>query len=257
MSRNRPRNEVLAQLLTPKWVALTMLVLLLCAVFALASSWQYQRAIHQVNAQRAVASQPLAVADLVPPGEEVPPAALGRLAEVRGVFAYDAWVAGRTSPSGERGVWLVSAVDDGSGLLTPVLRGWLPAKGGDTSTGQQVVVIGRVSSPENFYRDSPADAPDEMVAITDERLAEIWGQSLRPGYVVLTEQVPALDAADPTPVPAAFGSSGSVGFPWQNAGYAMQWITFIGFVSFMYWRFFRDDMRGRRSVGEPALTDVP
>lgn len=257
MSRNRPRNEVLDLLLTPKWIALTLLVLAMSAVFATASSWQYQRAMHQVDAQRAAASQPVPVAELVPVGDEVPPASLGRLAEVAGTYTLDAWVAGRTSGSGQPGFWLVTAVDDGSGLLTPVLRGWLPAKEGDTGAGERVAVIGRVSSPENFYRDTPAAAADEMVAITDQRLADIWGRPLRPGYVVLTEQVPALGPADPQPVPAVFGTEASVGFPWQNAGYALQWISFIGFVGFMYWRLFRDDLRARRAVPEPVTADVP
>lgn len=263
MSPRRPRNDIAALLLTPKWVVLTLLVVALSAVFATASSWQYQRAMQQVDAKRAAASLPVPVAELLPVGEPVPAASLGRLAEVAGTYTADAWVTGRTSPDGRTGVWLISAVDDGSGALTAVLRGWLPQRttGTVTGTGEQVAVVGRVSSPENFYTEVAADGPDELVAITDQRLAQIWDAPIRPGYVVLTEQVPALGPADPQPVPPLFGTSTSVDFPWQNAGYAVQWITFIAFVGFMYWRFFTDDLRSRRerarAVTGPVAADVP
>lgn len=257
MSPRPPRNEVLALLLTPKWVLLTVLVIGLSAVFITASSWQYERAMQQVDAQRAAASVPVPVAELVPAGEQLPASSLGRLAEVSGEYTADAWVTGRTSPDGESGVWLVSAVDDGSGLLTAVLRGWLPARTAETGLGERVEVIGRVSSPENFYTEVPPGGADELVAITDERLAQIWGQPLRPGYVVLAEQVPALSASDPLPVPPVFGTDPSVGFPWQNAGYALQWIAFIGFVGFMYWRFFTDDLRAGRQRRTAVLQQQP
>ena len=47
-------------------------------------------------------------------------------------------------------------------------------------------------------------------------------------------------------MPPVFGTGEHTGFPWQNAGYAVQWLVFIGFAGFMYWRMFSDDL-GRRA----------
>ncbi len=244
-----PRSEVLRLLATPRWLALTLLLVALSVLFAVASTWQYQRAIDQVNTERAAASVPQPIETLVPAGPDVPAESLGRVGVVSGSYVADAWVTGRLSPSGEPGVWLMSAVDDGSGLLTPVLRGWLPTRsepGEDRPRSGPVTVTGRVSSAENFYTEVAAGGPDELVAITDERLAEVWQQPLRPGYLVLVEQEPGPTAGDPVAVASVFGSSTDVGFPWQNAGYAAQWVVFIGFAGFMYWRLFVDDLRRRR-----------
>lgn len=245
------RRDALRLVATPKWVLLTLLLIVLTIAFAVASSWQYQRAIDQVNAERAAASQPQPIAALVPDGVSVPAAALGRLAVVQGSYVADAWVPGRASPQGQPGLWLVSAIDDGSGLLTAVLRGWLPTRSVPASPAE-VAVTGRVSSPENFYQGVAADGFDELVAITDEGLTAIWQQPLRPGYVVLAEQEPALGPGDPQPVAPVFGTQSEVGFPWQNAGYAVQWLVFIGFAGFMYWRMFSDDLGKRAEAAAQA-----
>ena len=197
MSRPSASSDAAALLRTPRWIGLTLLLIALTALFAVASSWQYNRAIDQVNAERAANARPEPIDALVPDADQVPPASLGRLAVVSGQYRGDAWVAGRASPSGEPGWWLVCAVDDGSGLLTPVLRGWLAERepsGPAPWRGQQVTVTGRVSSAENFYTGVEANQPDELVAITNERLAAIWQQPMRAGYLVVAEQHPPLAA---------------------------------------------------------------
>lgn len=249
------RAEVWAQLRSPRWLILTVVVVAASVGFGFASHWQYQRAVAQVDAQQAAASVPVPLADLVPTQGEVPSASLGRMAEVSGEYVADAWVVNRAAPDGTPGVWLVSALDDGSGILTAVLRGWLPTA---QSPGNQTVgVQGRVSSDENFYTDVAAPGPDELVAITNEGLAQIWQQPVRPGYVVLVAQEPVLTAADPVPVPAVFGTQSGGGFPWQNAGYAVQWLVFIGFAGFMYVKWFRDDLDRAREDRAELVAAAP
>ncbi len=251
---SRPESP-LALLLTARWLGITLLVVVLSALFAFASSWQYHRAIEQVEAARAVASEPEPIAALVPDGaDRVPADALGRTATASGSYIADAWVVGRASSAGEPGVWLISALDDGSGTHTAVLRGWLPGRAPTPSSSVAVEVTGRVSSPENFYAAIAPERPDELVSITPDGLAGIWGLPLRAGYVVLTEQEPGLQQGDPVPVSAVFGVHEDVEFPWQNVSYAVQWAVFIAFVGFMYVRLFRDDLRERR---EPAAVAAP
>ena len=247
------RDEVLQTLRTPKWIALTLLVLVLSVAFAVLSSWQYQRAMDQVTAQRAAAATPEPIAELVPGEDLVPNDSLGRAALVAGQYTAHAWVPGRAAPDGRPGVWLVSGVDDGSGLLTAVLRGWLPQRSEEPTQAEQVVeVAGRVSSPENFYASVGAAAPDEVVSITDDSLQQVWQQPTRAGYVVLSEQDPALPG-DPEPVPPVFGVDDGVGFPFQNVGYALQWLVFIAFAAFMYYRWFSDDLAALRAMDGEAV----
>ncbi len=246
-------NSAARLLLTPKWIAITVLVIAASGLFAVASSWQYHRAVAQVEAGRVADGAPQPIEALVPAAAtQVPDDSLGRVAVAEGTYSADAWVVGRASATGEPGVWLVSALDDGSGTLTAVLRGWLPAKDLPADGGQAVTVTGRVSSSENFYTSITPDAPGDLVAITAEGLAAIWDQPIRPGYLVLTAQEPALGASDPQPVPAVFGTAEHVDFPWQNAAYAVQWLFFIGFAGFMYLRMFRDDLSDGRAESEAA-----
>lgn len=245
--------DALRLLRTPKWIAFTLVVLLAAAVFAAASSWQYTRAMDQVNAQRAEQAAVAPVEELVPAaGSAVPDASLGRLAEVSGEYVADAWVVNRASPEGEPGYWLVSAVDDGSGTWTAVLRGWVPSDLPLADTGP-ITVTGRVHSDENFYAEVASPGDGLLVSITGAGLAEEWDRAVRPGYLVLTESDPSLTAADPVPVPPVFGAAPGGGFPLQNAAYALQWIIFIGFAGFMYVRWFRDDLARLReeAEGEP------
>lgn len=245
MNSRRRSSDAIRMLATPKWVGISVLVILASVIFAAASSWQYGRAMDQVNAQRATASVPVPIDALAGGGGDVPAESLGRLAVVTGRYVADAWVVHRASGDGEPGYWLMSALDDGSGTLTAVLRGWVPERpdASQAAAGGTVAVTGRVSSPENFYTNVAPAGADELVAITSERLTEIWHEPIRPGYLVLTAQEPALAPGDPVPVKSVFGEDAAVGFPWQNAGYAVQWLTFIGFTGFMYWRLLRDDLQ--------------
>lgn len=245
MPRNRPSGSLARLLLTPKWIGLTLLVIGVSALFAFASTWQYTRALDQVNAQRVANARPAPIGELVPAAGELPNSSLGRTAALSGRYTAHVWVPGRASAAGEPGVWLVSGLDDGSGVLTAVLRGWLPQPRLPDDPGP-VTVAGIVSSEENFYPEAAPTGPGEVATITDAGLAAAFDQPVRPGYVVLTEQEPNLGPRDPAPVPPVFGAADSVGFPWQNAGYALQWVVFIGFVGFMYWRFLRDDLRAAR-----------
>lgn len=234
-------GQVLTQLRRPRWIALTAFLVLLIVAFSLLSRWQFQRATLQMQAAEAGLAQPQSVDSLVPTSPPLPDSSLGRLVILAGEYVEHSWVSGRSAPDGSAGRWLVSALDDGSGAVTAVVRGWMPDDSIVPPSGV-VRVTGRVHADEHFYSGLTARGADEVATITSPGLQEQWRTPTRPGYVVLTGQVPALTTADPIPVPPVFGAATSVAFPWQNVAYALQWLLFLGFAGFFYWRWFSDDL---------------
>ena len=100
-------------------------------------------------------ASPEPMATLVPEdADEVPSDSLGRAAVATGQYVADAWVAGRMSAEGAPGVWLVSALDDGSGVLTAVLRGWLPQRAETGSNGIPGHQLGSLRQKLVMYRKS-------------------------------------------------------------------------------------------------------
>lgn len=244
---------------TPKWIGLTLFLLVLTVAFAWLSQWQFDRATAQVAASRANGALPAPIADLVPATGEVPSGSLGRLVELEGRYVDHVWISSRASAQGEPGRWLVSALDDGSGSVTAVVRGWLPPEaelpGAESPGSGQVWARGRVHSDENFYTETLDPASRTQVAIVSPILSQVWDLPTRPGYVVLTDQRPELGSTDPQPVPSVFGVEESVPFPWQNVAYALQWLLFLGFAGFFYWRWFTDDLAERRAEAGGSSPD--
>ena len=240
-------------LVSRKWLAITVCTVLLMVAFAVLSHWQWSRAQEQIAADSAASAAPAAVNELMVPDEPIAASSLGRVGTVRGSYVEQTRIPGRLSASGQRGDLIVAGVDDGSGHLTAVVRGWVPADATATLPVGEYEIAGRVHTDENFYGDSPTDAAGDLRTVTSAGFADAWDAPVRPGYLVLAEQEPPLRAGDPTPVPPVFGeASAAGGLPLQNLGYAAQWLAFVGVAAFMWWRWFADDMRAAAAPPDPA-----
>lgn len=248
------RAQVTATLRTPRWILLSLLVLVLSVAFALLSNWQWNRATSTIEADRAATQEPAALAQLQPDALVAPSAVVGRMAEVSGVYRENLRIGNRLAAHGERGDWIVSGLDDGSGRLVAVLRGWVPTGSAVPEQSDPVTVLGRIHTDQNFYSGAGNGGPPQV--ITNDALAQYWRQPVRQGYLVLDGQIPELTASDPQPVPPVFGVDEGVGIPWQNLGYALQWIIFIAFVAFIWLRWFREDVRDAAARNQPSQTSA-
>ncbi len=235
-------SRMLRLALTPKWLlALLGLVLLMIAA-ALLGRWQWERTQTILTAERAAAAAPAPIDELFPdrsPGEvpeELPTPAIGHPVTLVGSYDPDlqAVVTSR-SLADEPGVWVVTGMPQPDGTVVAVVRGWLPSEDapGVTPADEVVSVTGVLHPDERFYADAPVQ-PDRTVVIASDRLAEMWGVPVLPGFVVLESQEPG-DVAAPSPVPPTIQTS-DVSFPLQNFFYAIQWWIFAAFGAAVYLR---------------------
>lgn len=239
-------------LLTPRWIALALVMALAAAIMVLLGNWQLSRYQYRsdVNARiDAAASAPPRALDevLAPPaGAQVGPAPT----------TEDTWsvvsVTGRYDPEHEI-VVRARSLDGSSGyeIVTPLVladgtailvnRGFLAAPARAASAipatpappSGEVEVVGRISAPE-----SRATAP-ELVAdrltvrrIDPAKIAEVLPYPVYGGYITLQSQTPP--ASDElTPLPPDRQNA------LLNAGYTLQWwifaaLTLVGYGYLAY-----------------------
>jgi cytochrome oxidase assembly protein ShyY1 len=236
--------------LTPRWLGLAALALVLASVMVLLGNWQLDRyrsrsAIND-RIDAAANSTPLPLAARLPaPGSTsgmagpAPPAdAEWSPVQVSGRYdaAHEILARARTV-NGQVGVEVVTplVLADGSAVL--VDRGWIPpAPSGAAAvpdvppapTGD-VTVVGRVHRSES--RPGPLDRRDRFISVRRIAVPQLAAELPYPvygAYVLLDSQTPA---ADPrlAPVPSRRENA------WQNGGYVAQWwllaaLTLIGYV---------------------------
>ena len=229
---------MLRLLLTPRWLARSLLgVVLLVACVGL-GVWQWDRAQATLESEHAALEGPVPVVDLAPTEGDLPGESVGRPVFATGHYADPPLYVSNRALDGRKGFWVLSPLDLADGSQVAVLRGWLPeiAK---VATGD-VTVNGVMQPYENFYSGSTAKN-GVIVSMTRDEIVAAWGENVRAGIINLSNQKPDL-AGDPLPVPSTV-QPGGVGFPLQNFFYALQWLIFAGFVVFFWWRWIGIDLR--------------
>ncbi|MEQ4715918.1 SURF1 family protein [Nonomuraea sp. B19D2] len=226
-------------LLTPRWLALHVVVLLVIPAFVFLGRWQFGRFEERsANSERVTANieaGPVPLEKLATPGQPVREADRFRQVEVTG--AYDpahALLVRRRPQEGQNGFYVLTPLVTGNGTAVIVNRGWV--KAGATAdaapevpappTGQ-VTVTGRLRLSEteesSGIRERSGLPPGQVLLINADKIGQGLPYRLVGGYVELTEQSPR-PAAAPAPVPEPdVGAGGGL-----NLAYGIQWWLFIG-----------------------------
>jgi hypothetical protein len=234
---------VLQLLLTPRWLAATVLAVLAAGTAFALGAWQWDQA--QVSAQ-AVAERP--EDRPVPIGEVLaahPDGVLpsGILVRATGSYGTDALTADATGVDGGAEMWAVAPIDlDGGAGTFAMVRGLAEPEPSAPRT-DPVVVTARVQPP--------AADPTAGTLTAAELTERGWDPR---GYLVLTDQQP-VDAEPAEPVSSPLPPPPEPGLRWQNAFYAVQWSLFGVFFGYLWVRFFREDLRAARA-GASAADDV-
>ncbi|MEV4094080.1 SURF1 family cytochrome oxidase biogenesis protein [Streptosporangium saharense] len=226
-------------LLTPRWLALHVVVLLVIPAFVFLGRWQFGRyeerssSSHEITANLSAAPVPLE--SLMSPGTPMPTHDRYRPVTVTGTFdAASQLLVRRRTQESRVGFYVLTPLRtaDGNGVL--VNRGWV--KAGATadalpevpppSTGE-VTVTGRLQPSETEettgIRNRSGLPPGQVLLINTEAIGQGMPYKLLGGYVELTDQTPKAQAA-PAPVPAPdVGGGGGL-----NLAYGVQWWLFIG-----------------------------
>ncbi|MGS2647473.1 SURF1 family cytochrome oxidase biogenesis protein [Streptosporangium sp. LJ11] len=232
-------DDVYRFLLTPRWLALHVVVLLVIPAFVLLGQWQFGRFEERSTSSDQITGNlhaaPVAVEKLTSPGGTVSTQDKYRTVLAKGTYDANAQLLVRRRVQ-DRAVGfyvltpLVTA--DGTGVL--VNRGWV--KAGSTAdalpevpapSSGEVTVTGRLRPTEteesSGIRDRAGLPAGQVLLINTEAIGRRLPYKLLGGYVELIEQSPAAAAA-PAPVPTPdVGEGGGL-----NLAYGVQWWLFIG-----------------------------
>ncbi|HEX4811770.1 MAG TPA: SURF1 family protein [Nonomuraea sp.] len=226
-------------LLTPRWLALHVVVLLVIPAFVLLGRWQFGRFEERsANSERVTANieaPPVPLDRLAAPGQPVRESDRFRTVTVAGTYdPSHALVVRRRPQEGRPGYYVLTPLVTGDRTAVLVNRGWVEAGAtADTPpdvplppTGQ-ITVTGRLRPSEteesSGIRNVTGLPPGQVLLIDAAEIGKRLPYALVGGYVELTRQEPARSPA-PEPVPEPdVGSGGGL-----NLAYGVQWWLFIG-----------------------------
>jgi cytochrome oxidase assembly protein ShyY1 len=238
------RRVVYRFLLTPRWLGLAVVVLALSAVAVRLGMWQFDRLDERRAANVAIranlAADPVPVDSLLSVGDAVEGDLEWRAVTATGTYDGDAElvVRNQTREAGPGASVVVPLTTEG-GEVVLVERGWVSTAGSPTELPDvDPPPAGRVTVTGWLRRDSPAgpeatDPVDGTVrAINSAMIGDALGRDLLPGYVALTDQEPAADAALEPPVPPDLGQG-------PHFFYGLQWWFFallavVGYLWFAW-----------------------
>jgi surfeit locus 1 family protein len=247
-------------LLTPRWIAGHLLVVLAVITFVNLGFWQLRR-LDERRAYNALVTQrldaaPVPLDELVARFGDDPDALEFRRVVVNGRYQPEGQLlTAPRSRDGRPGPQVLTVLDAGDGARVLVDRGWIPfdraAVRAPAPPEGSVRVEGIVLGPE-----PGATGTGEQVArIVPRQIGERTGQALPAFYVELWDQRPAVPATGPLPGRPPDLLEGS------HQSYALQWFAFalIALVGYpmLLWRTVRgshDDVTDRPEVpgGEPS-----
>jgi cytochrome oxidase assembly protein ShyY1 len=226
---------------TRRWLGFTATVVITIILFGLLSLWQWHRAddkrAQRLELQSALAARPAPLADIeLPGGGGISAADEWRHVQVTGTYLPGSQILVRKRPLDARnGFWAMTALEQGSGPVVWVNRGWLPVAGDALSTPTTpepppgtVTVSGYLRPFEEARAGGNDGLPKGQIAAPAPALLPQVSAEY-PGYVQLSESEPAQDGLVALPLPSVDES--------RNVSYAVQWLLFAA-VAMGGWFFF-------------------
>ncbi|WP_436758018.1 SURF1 family cytochrome oxidase biogenesis protein [Streptosporangium sp. V21-05] len=232
-------DDVYRFLLTPRWLALHVVVLLVIPAFVLLGQWQFGRFEERSTSSHRITGNldaaPVAVEELTSPGGTVSTQDKYRTVLAEGTYDANAQLLVRRRVQDKAvGFYVLTPLvtADGTGVL--VNRGWVKAGGNADALPEvpapssgEVTVTGRLRPTEteetSGIRDRAGLPAGQVLLINTEAIGHRLPYRLLGGFVELIEQSPAAATA-PAPVPTPdVGEGGGL-----NLAYGVQWWLFIG-----------------------------
>ena len=239
-------------------------------VFAIAcgflSNWQFSRNEQRATQLALVAqnydAEPVALGELIPPGEELDPADQWHPVRLTGAYLNDQQLLVRNRPHGGTAAFEVLVpfrLDDGRVIL--VDRGWVPP--GEHQPDPDVVPAAPAGEATVIVRLRPGEplpssgrsAPDGQVPTINLGLV---ADAIDPEAAAALEQsvYGVMVSEDPAPASTPEALESPSDDPGPHLSYAIQWILFaiMGFVFIGY--VIRTERRHRREDAEDESTDA-
>lgn len=238
---------------TPRWITLTLVVVLVIPSFIVLSRWQWSRYEERSTRNSAITTNESvgaqALATVVKPGDTIGPDREFRVVRVSGTYDQSGERYSRRQPlNGTNGFFVLTPLLTNDGRAVLINRGWTGATGNalsspsvDPAPSGPVVIEGRLRSGD-ADRTQPDDVPvGQVVGVDSAAILAGTGRPLYPGYLELTAQAPAPDPLL-APIPGPDLGEG------PHRSYALQWLLFIGIAIIGWGILVRNEAIRRREL---------
>jgi cytochrome oxidase assembly protein ShyY1 len=230
-------------LFTPKWLALTLIVLIAIPSFKSLSDWQWRRLDGRLTFNSAVTTamaKPIVpYTDLVANGLAANETDEWRTVSATGNFMLSQqYLLRKRSLDSEAGLWVVTPFQLNSGEVINVVRGWTPAgksasDNPDLSpvTTATLEIVGLLRIFKLATTTEPTDLPDGQRIGFDPQFGT--------AYIQLVKAEPNLSNPEITTLPQPKLTEGT------HRSYAIQWLIFIAMLIIGYVILLRNDLINR------------
>lgn len=222
-------------LLTPRWIAITVVCIFMLPAFQALSNWQWHRLQDRQVANAAIQAQinkePILITDLVITEagvKTVPDDSQWRAVGMSGVWLQDNQVLVRKkSLESNLGLWVTTPLRLTDGTIVIINRGWTAAANSavdspvvaDVPSGT-IEVLGRLRVVQERTKPAPADLPAGQVdRIMPTEIVD-GPDTLSNAYVEMTASEPESLTSEIRTLPAPEVTEGT------HRSYAIQWIFF-------------------------------
>jgi len=248
-------------LLTKKWIAVTLVVILVQPALWSLSQWQWRRL-----------SQRLAYNSVVLRDQALPPVSIGTLrhsatssngitygtdSEWRSVYATGTWdvahqvLVRKKSQESDLGFWVITPLDLSDGSVLMVNRGWRAAEKSATDTPTVITppagvveTLGRIRNVKARTKTKPNDLPVGQVDVVAPTEIVSGTSTIRDVYIEMTNSRPNSVSSDLKPIPAPTITEG------PHRSYALQWIFFMIMTVIGWVILVRNEVLGRTQSGK-------
>lgn len=243
--------------LTPKWLGLLAVVVLVVVAFIQLGRWQLgiaQGAAHAEAVERARATPPVELTSVLQPQVAFPGELSSRPVTAVGHYTDDGQFLVPSRRLGDtQGYWLMAPfLVESTGARIAVLRGLVtdPAQVATPLPEGTLTIAGGLAPGESPVRTDTPLPEDQLASVDMSVLVNRWPNPVYNAFLFLESQTPAGASAPqaaeagvarvPTPL-------GDTGIQLRNAAYALQWWVFAGFAVWFWWRMVRDESRSREN----------
>jgi surfeit locus 1 family protein len=237
----------------PRWIGVLVVCILVAGVFAMLGQWQIDRAIEQGQADERDTESAVPLEQVAEPGSALTTEADGRLVAFSGTWTDDfATLAGRDQ-HGDEGSWVIGRVlvDRAAGdpASLAVALAWLPdpaaagALADSLGAGATGELVGRLMPPEAPTMGDVQGGTREAMSVAE--LVNEWSDydgAAYATYAILDEPSAAasdalVDGAEPV---VSLRPEVDAQLNWLNVFYAIEWIAFMLFAFYLWYRLVKD-----------------
>ncbi|WP_405216107.1 SURF1 family protein [Agrococcus sp. Ld7] len=239
----------------PRWIGVLVLCIAVAGVFALLGQWQIERAVQQGRGDDRDTESAVPLTSVAEPASTLTSEAGGRMVSFSGSWVAEDFdlLEGRKQDE-ERGTWLIGRVlvdrADGEPVSLPVALSWFAdhdaaeALLADLSPSDgSVDLVGRLMPTEDPAQGDIRDGTSEAMSVAalinqwDEYNDLVYGS-----YAILDEASAAasgalVDGAEPI---VSLRPVTDTQLNWLNVFYAIEWVAFMLFAGYLWYRLVRD-----------------